>query len=106
MVTSMAEFSPPTDADLVAYLDGEVDEAARQAIASQLRDDAALRAPARSPRSSIRRQLGQAFDAPSRRRAEGPARGDAGARRGGRDGGAAGEPPVATGRRCGSPQRS
>jgi anti-sigma factor RsiW len=61
MVTSMAEFSPPTDADLVAYLDGEVDEAARQVIASQLRDDAALRA--RLDRLKLdKAELGQAFD--------------------------------------------
>jgi anti-sigma factor RsiW len=60
MVTSMAEFSPPTDADLVAYLDGELDEAARQAIAARLGDDAALRA--RLDRLKLdTAELGQAF---------------------------------------------
>jgi anti-sigma factor RsiW len=57
----MAEFSPPTDADLVAYLDGELDEAARQAIAAQLRDDAALRT--RLDRLKLdTAELGKAFD--------------------------------------------
>ena len=98
MVTSMAEFSPPTDADLVAYLDGELDEAARQAVAEpaprRCRAARAGSTASKLDKAATRPGLRR----PSRRRAEGPARGNAGARRGSGGGRTAGEPPVATGR--------